>query len=131
MNEELDVQPGLVIDLLVRFLRAEAGKFGFDRALLGLSGGIDSCSTLGMASASQQSAVKAFTIGFDDADYDESVIATEMAHSVGADQDIMRLNASHLYDNLEQTLNKEAAVRQQALYGVLEQASCQVSAPSY
>jgi asparagine synthase (glutamine-hydrolysing) len=69
-----------------------------------LSGGIDSCSTLGMASASQQSPVKAFTIGFDDADYDESVIATEMAQAVGADQDIMRLNADHLYDNLEETL---------------------------
>lgn len=69
-----------------------------------LSGGIDSCSTIGMAAASQQSSVKAFTIGFDDADYDESVIATEMADSVGADQDIMRLNASHLYDNLEETL---------------------------
>ena len=69
-----------------------------------LSGGIDSCSTLGMAAASQQSPVKAFTIGFDDADYDESVIATEMAESVGADQDIMRLDASHLYDNLEETL---------------------------
>jgi len=69
-----------------------------------LSGGIDSCSTLGMAAASQQSPVKAFTIGFDDADYDESVIATEMAESVGADQDIMRLNADHLYDNLEETL---------------------------
>ncbi len=69
-----------------------------------LSGGIDSCSTLGMAAASQQSLVKAFTIGFDDADYDESVIAAEMADSVGADQDIMRLDASHLYDNLEETL---------------------------
>ncbi len=69
-----------------------------------LSGGIDSCSTLGMAAASQQSPVKAFTIGFDDAEYDESVIATEMAESVGADQDIMRLDASHLYDNLEETL---------------------------
>ena len=69
-----------------------------------LSGGIDSCSTLGMAAASQQSPVKAFTIGFDDADYDESVIASEMAKSVGADQDIMRLDAGHLYDNLEETL---------------------------
>ena len=69
-----------------------------------LSGGIDSCSTLGMAAATQQSPVKAFTIGFDDADYDESVIATEMAESVGADQDIMRLNADHLYGNLEETL---------------------------
>ena len=38
----LDVQPELVERLLVRFLRSETGKFGFQKALLGLSGGIDS-----------------------------------------------------------------------------------------
>ena len=38
----LDVQVGLVTDLLTRFLRAEAGKFGFERAVVGLSGGVDS-----------------------------------------------------------------------------------------
>ena len=69
-----------------------------------LSGGIDSCSILGMSSASQQSPVKAFTIGFDDKDYDETPIATEMAQSVGADQDVMRLKAEHLYDNFVETL---------------------------
>jgi asparagine synthase (glutamine-hydrolysing) len=69
-----------------------------------LSGGIDSCSILGLSAASQQSPVKAFTIGFDDADYDETAIAKEMAGSVGADQDIMMLNASHLYDNFERTI---------------------------
>lgn len=69
-----------------------------------LSGGIDSCSILGMSSATQQSPVKAFTIGFDDKDYDETPIATEMAQSVGADQDVMRLKADHLYDNFVETL---------------------------
>ena len=69
-----------------------------------LSGGIDSCITLGLAAATQQSPVKAFTIGFDDAAYDETAIAREMAESVGADQDIMTLQADHLYDNLVETL---------------------------
>jgi asparagine synthase (glutamine-hydrolysing) len=69
-----------------------------------LSGGIDSCSILGLSAASQQSPVKAFTIGFDDADYDETAIAKEMAQSVGADQDIMMLQADHLYDNFEETV---------------------------
>ena len=36
MSSELDVDPALVADLLVRFLRAEAGKFGFSGAVLGL-----------------------------------------------------------------------------------------------
>jgi asparagine synthase (glutamine-hydrolysing) len=69
-----------------------------------LSGGIDSCSILGMSAASQQSPVKAFTIGFDDSDYDETPVATEMAESVGADQDVMLLKADHLYDNFVETL---------------------------
>lgn len=69
-----------------------------------LSGGIDSCSILGMSAASQQSPVKAFTIGFDDSDYDETPIAREMAESVGADQDVMMLQADHLYDNFVETL---------------------------
>jgi asparagine synthase (glutamine-hydrolysing) len=69
-----------------------------------LSGGIDSCSILGMSAASQQSPVKAFTIGFDDSDYDETPIAREMAESVGADQDVMLLKAGHLYDNFVETL---------------------------
>ncbi|MGD8741969.1 MAG: asparagine synthase (glutamine-hydrolyzing) [Granulosicoccaceae bacterium] len=69
-----------------------------------LSGGIDSCSILGMSAASQQSPVKAFTIGFDDAAYDETPIAREMAESVGADQDVMLLKADHLYDNFVETV---------------------------
>jgi asparagine synthase (glutamine-hydrolysing) len=69
-----------------------------------LSGGIDSCSILGLSAASQQSPVKAFTIGFDNADYDETAIAKEMAQSVDADQDIMMLEADHLYDNFVQTI---------------------------
>jgi len=69
-----------------------------------LSGGIDSCAILGLAAAARQNPVKAFTIGFDNKDYDESPIAMEMAESAGADQDIMMLDASHLYDNFVETL---------------------------
>lgn len=45
----LDVDPELVTDLLVRFLRAEAGKFGFGRAVLGVSGGVDSAVSCALA----------------------------------------------------------------------------------
>ncbi|MEZ4700922.1 MAG: asparagine synthase (glutamine-hydrolyzing) [Rhodothermales bacterium] len=68
-----------------------------------LSGGIDSCSMLGLASASRQEPVKAFTIGFDDAAYDETAIAASMAASVGADQDVLALDAAHLYDHFVET----------------------------
>jgi asparagine synthase (glutamine-hydrolysing) len=57
-----------------------------------------------LSAAAQQSPVKAFTIGFDDAQYDETAIAREMAESVGADQDIMMLEADHLYDNFVETV---------------------------
>jgi asparagine synthase (glutamine-hydrolysing) len=62
-----------------------------------LSGGIDSCSILGMASGAMQSPVKAFTISFDSADYDESIIAKEMAAATNADHDLIHLKANELY----------------------------------
>lgn len=62
-----------------------------------LSGGIDSCSILGLASGAQQSPVKAFTIAFDHQQYDESSIATEMAQSMAAEQELIRLGAEQLY----------------------------------
>src|SRR5690606_35895398 len=62
-----------------------------------LSGGIDSCSILGLATAMQQSPIKAFTISFDDKAYDEAAIATEMAQKARAQQEILSLGASDLY----------------------------------
>lgn len=62
-----------------------------------LSGGIDSCSMLGLASAVQQSPVKAFTISFDHSAYDEAAIATEMAEQVQADQELLNLTHTDLY----------------------------------
>lgn len=62
-----------------------------------LSGGIDSCSTLGLATAMQQSHVKAFTIAFEDDAYDESSIAASMAERVAADQVVMPVGVRELY----------------------------------
>lgn len=45
----LDVQPGLVCDLLERFLREELGSAGFSRAVVGLSGGVDSAVSTALA----------------------------------------------------------------------------------
>ena len=69
-----------------------------------LSGGIDSCSILGLASAVSQGPVKAFTIGFDDARYDETPIAAEMAEATGGGQDVTRLAGREVYGHMEQTL---------------------------
>jgi len=69
-----------------------------------LSGGVDSCAILGLSAAMRQDPVKAFTIGFTDKAYDETPIAQEMAQATGADQDILRLDASHLYGHFEKTV---------------------------
>jgi len=69
-----------------------------------LSGGIDSCAILGLATGAQQSPVKAFTISFDSDEYDEGAIATEMAESMRAEQELIRLTADELYgDNYIRT----------------------------
>jgi len=62
-----------------------------------LSGGIDSCCILGLATGAMQSPVKAYTISFDDDAYDEAPIAREMARSMGADQEVINLGADDLY----------------------------------
>ena len=62
-----------------------------------LSGGIDSCSALGLATQMQQSHVRAFTISFDDSDYDEASIAAEMAARTEAEQVVLKLPRQALY----------------------------------
>jgi asparagine synthase (glutamine-hydrolysing) len=62
-----------------------------------LSGGIDSCCILGLATGAMQSPTKAYTISFDDDSYDEAPIAREMAQSMNADQEVIHLTAEDLY----------------------------------
>ena len=50
-----------------------------------LSGGLDSCSVLGLAARHHPKPIKAFTLTFEDAAYDEGPIAREMAAKVGAE----------------------------------------------
>jgi asparagine synthase (glutamine-hydrolysing) len=50
-----------------------------------LSGGLDSCSVIGLASRHLSRPIRAFTLTFDRPDYDESAIAREMAALCGAD----------------------------------------------
>jgi asparagine synthase (glutamine-hydrolysing) len=50
-----------------------------------LSGGLDSCSVLGLAARHHPEPIKAFTLTFEDAAYDEGPIAREMAARAGAE----------------------------------------------
>ncbi|SHJ42764.1 asparagine synthase (glutamine-hydrolysing) [Reichenbachiella agariperforans] len=89
-----------------------------------LSGGIDSCSMLGLASSMQQSPVQAFTISFDNKDYDEAHIAKEMADRVGADQEQINLSAADLYG---ENYRKTAYHSERTFYNTLGVAKWQMS----
>src|SRR5262249_45847834 len=50
-----------------------------------LSGGLDSCAVLGLAAMHRSDPVRAFTLSFDQGDYDEAPQAREMAAKAGAE----------------------------------------------
>lgn len=57
-----------------------------------LSGGIDSSLTSAVAAQHMSGALKTFTMGWDDAEYDESGQAAEVANVLGADHHAVRLS---------------------------------------
>jgi asparagine synthase (glutamine-hydrolysing) len=63
-----------------------------------LSGGLDSCAVLGLAARHRADPVRAFTLTFDRADYDEGAIAREMAAHAGADFRPIPIRQSDLAD---------------------------------
>ena len=64
-----------------------------------LSGGIDSCAVLGLASLHHQGPVRAYTLTFESGEYDESVIAEEMAARAGADYRPVAARQTDLAEN--------------------------------
>lgn len=64
-----------------------------------LSGGLDSCAVLGLAALHHPDPVKAFTLTFDQAAYDEGPIAREMASLAGAEFHPIPIAQRDLADN--------------------------------
>ena len=64
-----------------------------------LSGGLDSCAVLGLASKHAREPIHAFTLTFDQAAYDESSIAEEMAAHAGAKNYPIPIKQSDLADH--------------------------------
>ena len=71
-----------------------------------LSGGIDSCSVLGLAARHVSRPIRAFNISFDDPRYDENATAREMAAKAGAEFVSVPIGqrdlADHFADAIEQ-----------------------------
>ena len=65
-----------------------------------LSGGIDSCAVLGIASQLSNQPVAAFTISFEHEDFDEAEAAREMAEHAGATFHCFRMSADMRADYL-------------------------------
>ena len=64
-----------------------------------LSGGLDSCAVLGLAARHHREPIRAFTLTFDKAAYDEGPIAKEMAALAGADFCPVPIQQSDLADH--------------------------------
>ncbi|RDH85671.1 MAG: asparagine synthase (glutamine-hydrolyzing) [endosymbiont of Galathealinum brachiosum] len=69
-----------------------------------LSGGIDSCAVIGMAAEHHNQPIDAFTISFDNKDYDETDLAREMADRVDAKFNSIAVNQLDLADNFSDAI---------------------------
>jgi asparagine synthase (glutamine-hydrolysing) len=64
-----------------------------------LSGGLDSCAVLGLAARHHPEPIRAFTLTFEDAAYDEGPIAREMAALAGAEFNTIPIRQDDLANN--------------------------------
>jgi len=64
-----------------------------------LSGGLDSCAVLGLAARHHPDPIRAFTLTFEQAAYDEGPIAREMAALAGAEFNAIPIRQQDLADN--------------------------------
>ena len=69
-----------------------------------LSGGLDSCTVLGIASKLASNPLRAYTLSFDMADYDERAIAEAQAKLSGAEFYPIPIRSEQLADHLEDAL---------------------------
>ena len=69
-----------------------------------LSGGIDSCSVLGVASKLSAQPLRAYTLSFDHADYDEGAIAEAQSKLSGAEFRRIDIRSEHTADHFSDAL---------------------------
>jgi asparagine synthase (glutamine-hydrolysing) len=69
-----------------------------------LSGGLDSCAVLGLAQRHVSRPIRAFTLSFDRAEYDEEAIAREMAEHAGAEFVPIYITQDLLADHLPEAI---------------------------
>jgi asparagine synthase (glutamine-hydrolysing) len=75
-----------------------------------LSGGLDSCSVLGLAARHHPEPVRAFTLTFDHVKYDEGLVAQEMAALAGAEFIPIPIGQRDLADNFSDAIAQSETV---------------------
>jgi asparagine synthase (glutamine-hydrolysing) len=71
-----------------------------------LSGGLDSCAVLGLAARHRSEPIRAFTLTFDQAAYDEGPIAKEMAALAGAEFHAIPIRQQDLADHFTDAIRQ-------------------------
>jgi len=69
-----------------------------------LSGGLDSCAVLGLAARHHPEPIRAFTLTFEQAEYDEGPIAREMAALAGAEFHTIPIGQQNLADSFSDAI---------------------------
>ena len=77
-----------------------------------LSGGLDSCSVLGLAAKHHPEPIRAFTLTFEQVEYDEGVVAKEMAALAGAEFNPIPIGQRQLADNFEDAIAQSETLRE-------------------
>ena len=75
-----------------------------------LSGGLDSCSVLGLAARHHPDPIRAFTLTFDRAEYDEEAQAKEMAALAGAEFHPIAVRQDDLADNFADAIHQSETI---------------------
>jgi asparagine synthase (glutamine-hydrolysing) len=75
-----------------------------------LSGGLDSCSVLGLAARHHPDPIRAFTLTFDRVEYDEEKEAREMAAKVGAEFHPIPIRQDDLADNFADAIQQSETI---------------------
>ena len=75
-----------------------------------LSGGLDSCSVLGLAARHLPEPIRAFTLTFEDVKYDEGLVAQEMAALAGAEFMPIPIGQRELADNFSDAIAQSETV---------------------
>lgn len=69
-----------------------------------LSGGIDSCAVIGFASRLSPRPLRAYTLSFDHADYDEGDLARDQAKKSGAEFCLIDVRSEHMADHFSDAI---------------------------